>query len=167
MRGEGRHRHKRGTRVESNEAALGSILADVQVLTVHLDVIKLHTEHVLQLNIVPVNITGELALVIVPESQIRLIATSFILRRGKIESEHVALKQVLCHHLIEDRSNIGFGKSGVSETNDGLEVVSREDGLLLKNITELLVVDDNLTGGLAVAGTESNSISNEVTGKIS
>jgi hypothetical protein len=118
VRSEGRHRHERGTRVESDEAALRFILADVEGLTINLDIIKLDTEHVLQLNVVPVNVSRELGLVVVTEGQVRLLALRLILRRGKVESEHVALKQVLGHHLIEDGSDARLSKGRVSETND-------------------------------------------------
>ena len=116
--GEARHRHERGTRVERDEAALWSICANVLRLAIHLDIIKLNTKHVLELDIVPVNIARELGLIIVAESQVRFLTLSFILGRSKIECEHIAFEQVLFHHLVEDRCNSRLGKSGISKTND-------------------------------------------------
>jgi hypothetical protein len=50
----------------------------------------------------------------------------------------------LVHHLIENWSNAFLSKSWISHTNDRFEVVTSEDGLLFLNITELLVLNENL-----------------------
>lgn len=87
---------------------------------------------------------------------------------GEVEGEHVTLQQLLVHHLIEHWSNSLLGKSWVGHTNNGFKVISSEDGLLLLNVTEFLVLNVDLSGGLStIAGTESYIIGDEVTHKSS
>ena len=70
--GKGWHGSKRGTRVKGNKALVGSSLADIERLTSDLDIIERHTEHILELNWRPVDVSGELTFIVVTESQIRL-----------------------------------------------------------------------------------------------
>ena len=69
----------------------------------------------------------------------------------------------MVHHFVEDWLDVFLGESWVGHTNDTLEVVASENGLLLLNVTEFLVLNNNLTIRLgAVASTQSNIIGHEV-----
>ena len=68
----GWHGSKRGTRVKGNQALVGSSLADIERLSSNLNIIERHTEHILELNWRPVDVSGELSFIVVTKSQIRL-----------------------------------------------------------------------------------------------
>lgn len=86
MESEGRHGHKRGSRVESDEATVGLVLANVQRLSVNFNIVELDTEHILEVNVVPVNVTLEFSLVKVTKSQIGFdVIFLFVLHRCQIE----------------------------------------------------------------------------------
>lgn len=111
MESKGWNRHERGSRVESDHAALWLVLANVQRLSVNFHIVELDTEHVLESDVIPVNVSLEFSLVIVAESQIGLDAILlFVLDGSQIEREHVALEKFLLDHLIKY-----WGDSSLSE----------------------------------------------------
>ena len=96
MESESWNRHEGSSRVESNEASVWFVSANVKILSVNLDVVELHTEHVLKVDVVPMDVSLELRLVEVAESQIGLdTILLLILDRGEIERENVAIKKFL------------------------------------------------------------------------
>jgi len=63
-----------------------SALADIERLSINFNIVKFDTEHVLEHDVVPVDVTLELRLIIVPESQIGLdIVLPLILQSSQVE----------------------------------------------------------------------------------
>ena len=114
----------------------------------------------------PFEVTGVLGLIVVAESQIRLVShfRLFLFRR-QVESKHVARQKLLVHHLIENWSDALLGKSRISHTDDCFEVVAVEDGFLSEDVSELLLLDVNLAARHAIARAQADIVKNEVSGK--
>lgn len=97
------------------------LLADVESFAVDLDVVELDTVTILKLDIMPINVTDELTLVIVAKRQLRLGELVIALGVHHEEGEQIAGKQILLHHVVEERSRAWFGQLGVSHADNGLE----------------------------------------------
>lgn len=93
----------RSARVHGNQTAFFSVLTNVHPLPIDCDVVQLDAEHVLQLDVVPANVTRELRLVVVPKGQIGLKTNVMVLLIRHEEGEHVALYQLLIHNFIKKR----------------------------------------------------------------
>lgn len=63
-----------------------SALTDIERLSINFNIVKFDTKHVLEHDVVPVDVTLELRLIIVPESQIGLdIVLPLILQSSQVE----------------------------------------------------------------------------------
>ena len=133
-------------------------LADVERLAADLYVVELDAEHVLQLHIVPVDLSRELGLVVVAESQVGPEAARLLSHRGHIEGEYVRAEELLLHHVVEHRRHALLSQLGVGHADDGLEVGAGEDVLLLQHIAKFLSLDVHLARGFAVARAESDVV---------
>lgn len=138
--------HEGGSRVESDKATVGLARANVKILSVNFNIVKLDTEHVLEADVVPVDVTVELGLVEVPEGQVGLDTEFlFVLDRSEIEREYVAVKELLINHLVEYWGHTSLGKGWVRQSYNSLKVRAGENSVLLLNITKLLILDMNLS----------------------
>ena len=103
--------HEGSSRVKSDHASTWFTCTDVQVLSIHLKIIKFHSEHVLELNVIPVDVSVEFGFVVVAKSKIRHdIVFLLVFYRGQVESKNIALKKFLVDHFIEY-----WGDSSLSE----------------------------------------------------
>ena len=96
----------------------------------------------------PCDISCILKSVVVAKSHVRLHASCLLLLGGEIEGEDIAFKKLLIHHLIKDWDNSWLCKLWIGHTDDGFEVVSSENCLLFLDITELLILNMDLSAGL-------------------
>lgn len=157
---------ERSSRIEGDQAFVFDRLANTKRLASDLHVVELDAKHVLELDVMPVEFTAELARVVIAERQVRLVThASFFLPSRQVESEHVARQKMLVHHLIENRSDTLLGESWISHTDDSFEVITGEDGLLSEDVSELLLRDVNLAARHAIARAQADVIKNEVSGK--
>jgi len=63
---------------------------------------------------------------------------------SQIESEDVALQELLLDHLVKDWRHSFFSESWVGHSDDGFKVAACEDSLLFLYVSELLVFYVNL-----------------------
>lgn len=161
--------HEGSSGVESDHATACLASADVHVLPVDLDVIELHTEHVLELNIIPVDVSVELRLVEVPKRQVRFhVVFPLVFNGSQKEGEHIALQKLLVDHFVEYWGDSSFSEGWVSQSNNCLEVRPGKNSVLLLDITKLLILNMNLsTRFTSVARSQPNVISNKVSCKVS
>jgi len=78
--------HKGGSRIESNKTTTWSVVTNIERVSVNFNIIKPNSEHILEGDVIPMDIPLEFCLIEIPESQIRLDAVLFlILNRRQIE----------------------------------------------------------------------------------
>ena len=133
------HGHHRCARVHSDQALLVLTIwsTETERLSIHLDVIKLDSEHIFEEDRMPNKITFELGLIIVSERQVRFRLLS---SDCQIECKEVILEQVLLHHVVEYRGDAPLCKCRICHANDRFEA-SIENTSLLLDLAELLVLD--------------------------
>jgi len=163
------HRHQGSSGVKSNQTTLWPSLANIEWFSVDFNVIESDTEHVLEKNIVPVNVTIKLGLIVISKSKIRFHSIfMFVLKSGQVEWENIRLQKMLLDHFIKNWSNSSFSEGWISKTNNGFEIRASENSMLLLDITELLIFDVDLSTRLRTfAWPKSDIISDEMTSKIS
>lgn len=92
------------------------------------------------------DVSLEFRLVEVAESQVGLdTKLLLILDGGEIEREHVGIKKFLLYHFIKYGGHTSLSKRWVGQSYDRLEVGAGEDSVLLLYLTELLVLNMNLS----------------------
>jgi hypothetical protein len=164
FRGRAWNRAEGSSGIEGDQALTSfDRFANIERLAVDLYVVEFDAEHVLFLDKMPLEVTGELGLVVVAECQIRLAShVRLFLFCRQVESKHVARQKTLVYHLIENGSDTFLGKSWVSQTNDCVEVFTTKDAILFLDVSKLLLLDVNLAARHAIAGAQADIIINEV-----
>ena len=72
-------------------------------LAINFDVIEPDPEHVLEEDVVPVDVAIVFGMIIIPESKIRRQAVLLlILHTRKIKCKKIAFQQILFHHFVEN-----------------------------------------------------------------
>lgn len=91
------------------------------------------------------NIAVEFRLIIISKGEVRLNSRLLlVIGCGEIECKDIALEELLVDHLVENWSHASLGKGWVGQSDNGLEVGARENGVLLLDVAELLVLDMDL-----------------------
>lgn len=139
--GEFRHRHKRCSTVQGQEALF--VLAHAQGLVVDEHVFDSYLVHVFVDDGVPTNLTLDLTLIIIAEHHLTLHAKSFLYLRGHIKSKQIPLQKPLFHNIVKQGYNVLLGYFAIRETYDGVELEDVEDVLLVFYEAELVVLDQD------------------------
>ena len=115
-------------------------------MSVNFDIVEADSEHVLEQNIIPVDISTKFGLIVVSEGQIgHGVRALLIIHTCEVKGKHIALEKILMHHLVEYWRDISLGESWVGEADNSLKIRPGEDSLLLFNIAKLLVLYEDLS----------------------
>lgn len=164
IKGESRNWHQWSTWIEGNKTSMRSVLAKSKRLTIYFHIVKSYSKHILEQDIIPMNISLVFSSIYVTKRQIRFNPILFLIfETSQIKWKNITFKKMLLDHFIENWSDTSFSQCWIGKTNDCFEVWSRKYCVLTFNISKFLILNMDLTTGCSsFAGTQSDVISHKM-----